>query len=886
MDVNGLPMWLLADAASFGTTESLEWIESRAHLALAAQQDRPVVGEDEMFARRMISRPSPVADHADTFAWWNMANQAIEASGFAPGMVTLPLGTRGTLEDPAPVFPPSDMALGDDQILMVARDGQVILRDLRDRFPSAVAARAGFTADLVAPRPGGGGWAFDKARRRLALIKGQALREIGLRAPDPERFDPVDPNRSPPRIEPFRAVALPAGFDAVALAASPDGRLALLAWQSGADAALFLLEGQRFALLGRTAGLQFPWSLAWLDGARLAIMASDRNEIAAQAFVYATGALGTDRDLLPEGRTYPLRDPWHGKFCNALGEEPRYLSAPRAGAPPQAMRRLLPLSGVRYARRGTALAGPIDSGSEGCVWHRFFAEAAVPSHCRIVVAIHASDSAAPPKPPGQAGAPPWALHRIGARQPGEPPLAAAAWCPEPSELPSCPALLNCPPRPDEAGLFDGLIQHADRRVRRVAGRYAWLHLSFEGDSRDSPELAAIRIYARRFSYRDRYLPDFYGENLTAGEGAAGGTASPADFLERMLGLFEGNLTELEGKVAGSWLLTDPAAAPEPALPWIGSWIGMAERRGERPALLRERLLAAPHTALLHGTLGGLLGELELATGGRYLTGGTIDGDAPPESLGSLVLARIEGTAIRALLIGHDRTGGAAILTGGAVTRGDIVAVEGFALRRTFATILGADLADEDDPLTLGLATSGNSYVGDTLILGESARSELLALWRPEIDAAQSETDGVAAFFERLSHRVMILVRGVSERDELRRLTGIAEASAPAHVEVRLHRASTPLIVGAASLVGIDTYLTQEPAVQRVRLGHSMAGSGDEIRGEGWLDGRADGPLALAPIARGNAPQRVWRGAPFQISGFGSQASKGRTIDRYIWTWGP
>lgn len=879
-------MWLLADPASFGTTEGLAWIADRAHLTLAAQQSQPVVAEDEMFARRMLSRPSPVADRADTFAWWNPLNHAVEASGFAPGMITLHLGTGGTPEDPAAGLAPTDLALGDDQILYVARDGQVVARDLRDRYPSAVAARAGFSADLLAPRPGGGAWAFDKARRRLALVRGKALRELGMQPLAPERFEPLDPNRDPPRIEPMRGAALPAGYEGVALAAAPDGNLALLALRPGADAALFVLDDTRFVLLGHTAGLRFPWSLAWLDDDRLAVMASDRGGIAAQAFAYAVDRLGVERSLLPEGRTYPLRDPWRGKFCNALGEEPRYLSTGGGDAAPQAVRRLLALSGVRYARTGAALAGPIDSGSEGCVWHRFYAEAAVPRHCRIVIAVHASDSATPPKLPGEDGAPDWALHRIGARQPGEAPLAAAAWCPEPNELPSCPPLLNCPPRPNEAGLFTGLIQHADRRVRRVVGRHAWLHIGFEGDSRDAPELAAIRLYARRFSYRDRYLPDFYGESLTAGEGVESGSASPADFLERMLGLFEGNLTELEGKVAGSWLLTDPAAAPEPALPWIGSWIGIGERRGERPGLLRERLLAAPHTAMLHGTLGGLLGELELATGGRYLTGGTIDDEKPPESLGSLVIARLEGAAIRALLIGQDQAGRPVILAGGAVTRGDVVAVEGFALRRTFATILGADLADEDDPLTLGLATSGNSFVGDTLILGGSARTELLSLWRPEIDAARSDSDGVAAFFERLSHRIMILVRGVSDRHELRRLTEIGEASAPAHVEVRLHRASTPLIVGAASLVGIDTYLTQEPAVQRVRLGDSVAGSGDEIRGEGWLDGRADGPLALAPVARGSAPQRVWQGSPFVISGIGSAAAKGRAIARYIWTWGP
>jgi hypothetical protein len=302
--------------------------------------------------------------------------------------------------------------------------------------------------------------------------------------------------------------------------------------------------------------------------------------------------------------------------------------------------------------------------------------------------------------------------------------------------------------------------------------------------------------------------------------------------------------------------------------------------------LRERLKAAPYTAQLHGTSGGLLAELELATGGRCVFGGTIDGDAPPERFGGLVMARQGDWAVRSLLIGQDTGGRPAILAGGAVTRGDIVIVEGFRMRRTFATILGADLADENDPLTLGLATSGNSQVGDTLILGSEASAELLGLFRPEIDAARADTDGVTRFFDRLANRVLVLVRGVSDPAEMKRLDEIVEDSVPAHIEPQVFAARTPLIVGAASLVGIDTYLLNEPEIQRVRLNRSVVGSGDEIMGEGWLDGRADGPMALVPTAGAEGPATVWRGAPFVISGLPSHAARGRTIDRYVWTWEP
>nr|WP_166180931.1 hypothetical protein [Altererythrobacter segetis] len=892
MDVNGLPMWLMSGAEAFGVrpggkashVHALQWNDERGHLTLASQQQEPALGEDETFARLMRSRPSPVADAADTFAWLNPATLGIEASGFAPGMVAIELGANNQPEAPPALLAPTDMALGDEQILYIARDGEVIMRDLRGRYPTARANKAGFSAHLIAPRPGGGAWAFDQSGNRLAIVRGYPLRPLGLKDPAPGSFAPVDANIDPPRIEPFRRKSLPAGFEAVSLASSPEGQLAVLCWKTGEDAAIFTLDGDRFILRARTAGIRFPWSLAWVGEDRVAILAADGAKVAKQAFVYRTDLPLEEQGVFPEGQVYLLRDALPGRFCNRLGAEPTYLTAPGGTMTPAGVRRLLALSGARYGREGHVLLGPIDSGREGCVWHRIYLEAALAGHSSMRLDFFAGDSAAEPKLPGADGAPAWASHLVSPRLDSTKPIAQASWCSSPSEMPATAPILTCDPRADEAGLFTLLLQHSDRKVRRISGRFAWIYLTLEGDTRDTPELAAIRLYAQRFSYRDRYLPDFFTENLTGTEAEADGGATPADFLERFLCLFEGSLTELEGRVAGSWMLSDPAAAPDDALAWIGSWVGLAARTSERPVLLRERLKAAPYTAQLHGTAGGLLAELELATGGRCVFGGTIDGDAPPERFGTPVLVRKGDFAVRSLLIGQDTAGRPAIVAGGAVTRGDIVVVEGFRMRRTFATILGADLADENDPLTLGMATSGNSYVGDTLILGNEAMAELAALFRPEIDAAKADTDAVTQFFDKLANRVMVLVRGVSDPAEMKRLREIVEDSIPAHVEPQVFAAHTPLIVGAASLIGIDTYLLNEPEVQRVRLNRSIVGSGDEVRGEGWLDGRADGPMSLVPTAGAAGPATIWRGAPFIISGLPSRAARGRTIDRYVWTW--
>src|SRR6185436_6940042 len=104
-----------------------------------------------------------------------------------------------------------------------------------------------------------------------------------------------------------------------------------------------------------------------------------------------------------------------------------------------------------------------------------------------------------------------------------------------------------------------------------------------------------------------------------------------------------------------------------------------------------------------------------------------------------------------------------------ITRGDVVVLEEYRLRRTFATILGVDLADEQDPLLGGFAFSGNSYVGDTLFLGDEHHREFMALFGPRavaLDRARSAADraqrladaqAIERFFEESAHRATILV---------------------------------------------------------------------------------------------------------------------------------
>ena len=492
-------------------------------------------------------------------------------------------------------------------------------------------------------------------------------------------------------------------------------------------------------------------------------------------------------------------------------------------------------------------------------------------------------------------------------RPQEPHAAWEAW---PSELPVHPGLGPWPSEPDRSGLFSALIQNPRRRVRTLVGRYLWVRVELFGDGRVGPEIAALRCWGSRFSYRDQYLPRLYRETLYGAPALApgepideldvglaprldaGGTpsgaladgfihaglrlgpaaairvdqpgkawlledagrtwplrqesnaitlywpaATPADFLDRFLASFEAMLTPLEDRVAAAHLLTDPASAPQQHLDWLAGWIGVAFD----PALPAERrrrwLAAAPTLARLHGTRGGLELALDIASDGG-------------------------------------------------VAGGEIVLVESFRLRRLLATLLGVDLADDADPLLPGLTVSGNSIVGDTLILGETETLELLALFREEV-ATIEENAAVRAFYERLAHRATVLVHQSVSPQDLGLLRRVIELEAPAHVDVRVASATLPLLVGIASLVGVDTYLGPQPRPQPARAEVSSLGLGDYVLGPTSLDPRRSGaaaPVASspAPVAEAGSDFTARFGQSFNLDASGSSAAPGRRIQSYAW----
>jgi hypothetical protein len=229
-----------------------------------------------------------------------------------------------------------------------------------------------------------------------------------------------------------------------------------------------------------------------------------------------------------------------------------------------------------------------------------------------------------------------------------------------------------------------------------------------------------------------------------------------------------------------------------------------------------------------------------------------------------------------------------IITGDWVATGGIVILEDFRLRRTFATILGADLDDEEDPLMMGIVASGNSYVGDTLFLGDEEKKEFLALYRPDVTIDDTEQQAVEDFFEQLAHRITVLVHREVSAEQLSLIRRIVQLESPAHVEARVLAASTELLVGLSALVGVDTVMGKQLPAEPAHVNRSIVGRGDYILGKGSLDPRLEGAgssamdIARRPTAFA-ADVAAEFGDSFSLDASESRAYGGRELTEYHWS---
>jgi phage tail-like protein len=730
-------------------------------------------------------------DQFNNYARWDAVSGQVVAGGSGTGEV--------------PIYTPAspnvtDLVLGYDGVLYIAVAGALILVDRRNRWPDFTLTVPDFKFWRLAALPTGGILALDRDTPQLGTVSGLPLQSGPTDTKDPGVLSSCVANPNPPSLT--SRTSLPASEHFIALAALPQtSQFALLSWATNAttnQTALirtFTAETPPAAPLTLT-GVRLPYAIAWLGPQKLAAFATNLNE----ALIYTLE--DTEETLLPAGETYILATGKAnaGPFVHGFTLPPFYAN----GAD---MLPLLPLSLNTFSSSAaTNPSGPaiIDSGVSQTVWHRLFLEAVLPPRCGAILWLAASDTPDLSSPSTQ-----WFPHILGAASLSSiptkflPDIPTAVWQSTSTEVPFAPAMLTEAPIKNSQGLFMVLVQRANKAVRNLTGRYLGIRIQLNGDGRSTPEIAALRVYGSRFSYVQHYLPELYREARFGPDADKEGPSSHHDFFERFVTIFESQLTRIEDRVANAYLLTRPESAPDDALGWLGSWIGV-DPANYPPDRRRARLAATPALYKKRGTVGGITQALDVATDGMC-------------------------------------------------TRGAIIVIEDFRLRHIFATILGADLSIKDDPLLPGYSASSNSIVGDTLFLGDSRlQPELQALFANDLKL-KGGAAAAAHFYDSLAHRMTVFIHDQVERVNTRLVQRIVESEKPAHVRVSVLTASQPFMIGLASLLGVNTYLGPAAPRNTATLNVSDIGRYDVVTHLPSLDPRLENGLPNSSFPNPQSP---------------------------------
>ena len=262
---------------------------------------------------------------------------------------------------------------------------------------------------------------------------------------------------------------------------------------------------------------------------------------------------------------------------------------------------------VDWVEEGGVETVAMDSGHHLCRWHRVFLDVCLPEGAAVTVFARTSDNlepeafvVAPTPPPGLAGVdsvtPLSSLHPL-----GDPDLDTTGWV-------EVPDLVDIGPDGDVPHPF-GAAPHHDAQwttleglITAPPGRYLWIRLLMTGTRRATPRLWSARCTLPRPDILG-LLPSFWKRDPLR-----------ADVMERVLMLFERELSRFDQLALHLPYLFDPRVTPPEALDWLGSWLGMV--LDDRIGLDAQRSLATEAVELYRtrGTVPGMTRVAEIVSG--------------------------------------------------------------------------------------------------------------------------------------------------------------------------------------------------------------------------------------------------------------------------------
>jgi phage tail-like protein len=254
----------------------------------------------------------------------------------------------------------------------------------------------------------------------------------------------------------------------------------------------------------------------------------------------------------------------------------------------------------RFSTSGHVDAFALDSGAYRTQWGRVFVEACVPPGARIRIGFATSDDAPAwdePIGPSITGGAPQMVEvgpgsgggAAGVLRPlvptGLEPVVAQPWPMHRREV--------GPDRPWARRAPGDRFEVYEAPVQAPPGRYLWVRVTLEGNTRVTPRLRAVRVEVSSHDLLDR-LPALYRRD-----------EQTASFLRRYLALADGLLGEVEARAVQRDLVLEPFGAPPELLPWLASLVGLV--LDERWSEHARRTMLAEAICLFRwrGTIAGL-----------------------------------------------------------------------------------------------------------------------------------------------------------------------------------------------------------------------------------------------------------------------------------------
>jgi phage tail-like protein len=798
-DVNGSSFHLLADDSDWTLASSMTWSGNGWTLAGKQNWRLPVAMARAAALAARAATPPTVVDGFGAVARIAADGSMVES---LDGAAWVPL----TDIDGVKLAPKTGrfvgMALGVARLALLSSDGTnsfLQLFDLRARWaldtpdnPSLpITLDPAAEAPCVAVAPDGP--IFVLVSGGLAIFEGGPILEFV--AMPSAQFMPVAANPDPLR----RTALLGArpGGAAIGMAADT-ARIAILCDQGS--------EPQTLALLDRATGAWTSAPVTATDATPLPYMTDVAllgDGLVALIAPSATPAQPTDcavvRPVPAQGVTlapsrYPMLNQGAPRFAAIPGPEAYYLGA-------NGPRRLVPLPYPAYLTAGALAQFGIAGNDPDLVWHRLYAEAALPGGTALAVWARAADQALAQAdqaalvatilhaPLGTVRIDATAAAAIAAANPAilsaptaslTAALTIAPFHLQPGLVPAS-IMSELPFHPGLGGtLFELLLQRTDGANRRLTGAAFDMVVTAAGDGRHSPCLHAIRVYTPRFCYQDEYLPRLFHQTSISDETDTAAAPSAPDFRERLLANLEGMLTPIENRVAAAEYLLDPYAAPAAMLPWLGSYLGLSLDPGWPEARTRRAVACAGRQLRERGTYRGVCLALDIATDG-------------------------------------------------AVARGEIVLLETHRLRRTDATILGIPMGGLNVLTDDGVA-SGNSIVGDTLVLSSERAIDVLALLSPQA-ARGADAATVSRLLDEYADRVQVaaILQSAAAAALRSVVQAVLLAELPAQLSFEIVVAENRFVLGLSPLLDIDTFLDPPVVPAPLTLDTSMIGRDAVIR---------------------------------------------------------